>query len=237
MGSTTTLQGTSTTWQQDQQNQQHSPVISMNNAIDHNNKGIAYLEMGLNGEALHELKVAAQLMYSTTQEMQQRKIDNKRNIMRVAPPSQKSILTPNSFVRSTPILMSHADNSTSTCTIESATILMNMALCYHLDSMNSQSINAAIQNAITLYEMSCSLAIQCNEDPRSHQIILISLNNLGQLAYEFGNFQASRRYFDDISSYMNLLGHTGQGDFVIDRHDFMLNALVLRNPNMCAGAA
>lgn len=209
----------------------------MNSAIDHNNKGIAFLEMGLNGEALQELKVAAQLMYSTTQEMQQRKMHNKRNVMCVAPPCQKSISTPNSFVRSTPILMSYADNATSSCTIESATILMNMALCYHLDSMNSHSIFAAIQNATTLYEMSYSLAIQCNGDPRSHQIILISLNNLGQLAHELGNFEASRRYFDDVSSYINILGHMGEGDFVVDRHDFMLNALVLRNPNNCAGAA
>ena len=96
---------------------------------------------------------------------------------------------------------------------------------------------AATQNATTLYEMSYSLAIQCNRDPRAHQIILISLNNLGQLAHELGNFESSGRYFDDVSSYVNFLGHMGEGDLVTDRHDFMLNALVLRNPNKCAGAA
>lgn len=209
----------------------------MNDAIDRNNKGIAFLEQGRNEEALAELKVAAQNLHALTRELHRRNVFDDISILNQSTSSRKWIPTDNAFVKSTAILLAPTDSPTTSCTIESAIILFNMALCYHLDSMKPNSMQDATRNAKTLYEMAYTLAAQTTADIRSHQIILISLNNLGQLEHEMGNFDASKRYFDDLSSYVVWLGSSGGAHLVSDRHDFMINALVLRNPNICAGAA
>lgn len=215
-------------------------MTDMNIAIDHNNRAVELLEKGYNEQALMEFKKAAQLMYSTTQTLKDQRpqsVGESPLICTLCTASEKSIATDNSFIRSTPLLMSYSEGATSSCTIERATILVNMALCYHLDSLRPNSMAGAIQNAVTLYEMAYSLGLQVNEDSRSHPIILMALNNMGQMYHEVGNFEKSRLYFEDLSAYVVMLGEIGEGHTVSDRHEFMLNAMVLRNPNTCAGAA
>eukprot|EP00545_Synedropsis_sp_CCMP1620_P004211 CAMPEP_0119018156 /NCGR_PEP_ID=MMETSP1176-20130426/18735_1 /TAXON_ID=265551 /ORGANISM="Synedropsis recta cf, Strain CCMP1620" /LENGTH=85 /DNA_ID=CAMNT_0006972099 /DNA_START=57 /DNA_END=311 /DNA_ORIENTATION=- len=85
-----------------------------------------------------------------------------------------------------------------------------MALCYHLDSLRPNAMPGAVQNAVTLYEMAYSLGLQVNEDSRSHPIILMSLNNMGQLHNEVGNFEKSRLYLEDLSAYVVMLGEIGE---------------------------
>lgn len=213
----------------------------MHTAIHHNNRAIHLLEKGYNEQALMAFKKAAQMMYSSTQELKQRRARGsaleRTNVSTVYAASEKIIATDNSFIRSTPLLMSYSEEPTSSCTLESATILVNMALCYHLDSLRPNAMPGGIYNAVTLYEMAYSLGLQVHEDSRSHPIVLMALNNMGQLYHEIGNFDKSRLYFEDLSAYVVMLGEIGEGHNVSDRHDFMLNAMVLRNPNTCAGAA
>lgn len=214
----------------------------MNIAINHNNEGIALLEKGLNDKALLEFKKSAQMMYSITQDIKAKGAGEEPQLSTTACATTHSpIATGNSFIRSSPIVLTSSDESSdapaASCTVESATVLVNMALCYHLDSQLPNCMEDAIANAITLYDMAYSLGLQINEDSRSHHIILTALNNLGQIHHDIGNFAKSRLYFEDLSTYVMFLGREGTEDTVSDRHEFVLNAMVLRNPNTSAAAA
>ena len=216
----------------------------MNIAIDHNNEGIIFLEKGQNDKALLEFKKAAQLMYSITQELKNNRktgseTQQQPKSLTLCTSSKNPIATENSFIRSTPILMAGSQEPTDSCqcTIESATVLLNMALTYHIDSLTPNCMKGATQSAIALYDMSYSLGLQVNEDTRSHHIILTALNNLGQLYYELGDYNKSRLYLEDLSTYVMFLGPGEEENAVRDRHEFLLNAMVLRNPNTSAGAA
>jgi hypothetical protein len=112
-----------------------------------------------------------------------------------------------------------------------------MALCYHLNIMSPYPFPDALSNALALYKMAYTLSIQCHHDNRQYHIILISLNNLGQLTYDMGEFEASRRHFEELSSRIILLGSSDERNVIGKLQDFILNALVMQNPSRCAGAA
>lgn len=212
----------------------------MNTAINHNNKGVKCLQQGHYAEALLELKKSAQQMYSTTQEMKKKMStggDEEMQQSETLCETQRCVITTgNSFIRSTALTMSSAEEPASQCTVESAVVLMNMALCYHLDNATLMSLPEALENAMTLYKMAYSLALQVmKEDARAHDIVLTSLNNLGQLHHEMGNFDKSKLYLEDLSAYVVYLSDGGER--IMDSHEFMLNAMILRNPHKCAGAA
>ena len=215
----------------------------MNSAINRNNRGIVFLEKGLHEHALIEFKTAAQLMYTFTQELKKRHRDKAGSPNKPLEsfteciPSERSIMTGNSFICSTPIIMLGSDEPSSSCTIESASILLNMALCYHLNSMRSNPMEGVLQNAINLYAMSYDLAIQVHEDSRSQKIIMTALNNLGQLNYEIGEYEASQLHLNDLSMYINFLGEKVERSCLGDLHECMLNAMILRNQHHSAAAA
>jgi hypothetical protein len=222
--------------------QQHPEAIipSMNSAVDYNNQGIEYLAMGLHHLALKSFKLAAQMMYSTTQILSRTTIklqNNNSNEIRPIDQNYKVISTSNAFIRCTPVFLHHTSKPTTSCTIESATILLNMALCYHLNSISPYPFPDAMSNALALYEMAYTLSTQCHYDNRRYHIILISLNNLGQLTHDVGDFETSKRYFDELSSRVILLGSSDVANTIGKRQEFVLNALVLQNPSRCAGAA
>lgn len=208
----------------------------MNAAIDHNNRGIECLMKGENELALIQFKRAAQLMHAASKEM---KRTEHREHSTIGSYSQTmcKIESSNNFIRSTPIVMSHEHEVSDTCTIESAIILLNMALCYHLDSIKAQPMSSALKNAITLYEMSYSLGVQVRDDPRAHQLILTSINNLAEISYELGDFESSRTLMEDLGTFVAFLVDSNQGTEVLDRKDLILNAMVLANPNIGAAAA
>jgi hypothetical protein len=213
-------------------------MSSLHAAVEHNNQGIDYLEQGLHENSLQEFKRAAQMLHLTTQYLK----ENHGNIKGLpAKPSniqaRKSIPTNNDFIRSTPLRLGNSDGTTISCTIESATVLLNMALCCHLNSVGTCSISDAMSNAIALYEMSYTLAMKCSYDQRSHPIILISLNNLGQLAHEVGEFELSTRYLEELSSKVVRFREGGELSYIDNPQEFLLNALVLRNLYHAAGAA
>jgi hypothetical protein len=214
-------------------------INSMHAAVDHNNQGIEYLEQGLHQKSLQEFKRAAQMLHISTQHLKE-----NHSIVKVLPLSnlsyleaQKPIPTTNEFIRSTPLLLKNSIGTKTSCTIESAAVLLNMGLCCHLDSAASSSISDSMTNAIALYEMSYTLAMKCIHDRRSHPIILISLNNLGQLAHEVGEFELATRYLEELSSRIIRLGEAGDLNFIDNPQEFLLNALVLRNSYHAAGAA
>ena len=219
-------------------------VATMDIAINHNNEGILLLERGMHERALSEFKAAAQLMYNITQEFKNRRLNGEDANARfesltICSQSENPVVTGNSFIRSNPILMSCSQepNGAVHCTIESATILLNMALTYHIDSQNPNCMKDALQNAIMLYDMAYSLGLQVHKDSRTNQIILTALNNLGLIYYEQGDYSKSTLYMEDLSTFLTFLSSEGEAENTNDLQEYILNALVLRNPNRSAGAA
>ena len=213
----------------------------MNEAVAHNNQGIRLLEDGLHEQALPEFKMAAQLMYTITQKIKDvgpRLIGTSESNTGCIP-SRNPIATDNLFIRSTPIIMSSPTESPELChcTIESAAVLLNMALAYHINSQKPNCMKDAMQGAITLYDMAYGLSLRVHEDARSNHIILTALNNLGQIHFEIGEYAKSQLYFDDLSTYVMFLGQGGESNAENGRRECILNAMVLRNPNTSAAAA
>lgn len=216
----------------------------MNAAIKHNNIGVSFLQKGRHEEALTELEKAAELLYrcNITHELEERHQAGACHIpVQSCETHQCNISTSNSFIRSTPLIMSYYTNTeeesrTPNCTMESAVVLLNMALCFHLDSAETKTLTNAMQNALALYQMSYWLAIQAEaSDKRAYDLVLTSLNNLGQLHHELGDFEKSRLYLEGISEYVTYLND--HGSEVQDSQEYMLNSMVLRNSNSCARAA
>ena len=214
----------------------------MKDAVLHNNEGIRLLQEGFHEQALEEFKMAAHIMYTITQQIK----DAKPQLIGISEsntactPSRNPIVTDNLFIRSAPIVMSLPDgqNDSVHCTIESAAVLLNMALVYHISSQRPNCMKDARQCAITLYDMAYGLGLRIHEDTRSSHIILTALNNLGQIYFEIGEYTKSQLYFDDLSTFVTFLGPSGDGTTAErGRQECLLNAMVLRNPNTSAAAA
>lgn len=219
----------------------------MNTAIYYNNVGIAYLEKGDHEDALRMLKEAAQQLYTAT-------LNHKTSVNSEAGKitetecdvSSKARYFPrqplvsntdsNTFLCSVPIFLS-AKNSSGGCTQESAVVLYNMALTYHLNAISANSISKALQNAMTLFEMASNLSLQVDHSEQTSHIIMSSLNNLGLLHHEQGNYSRSHQYFEDLSVYISSLRTPTEIYIASERRAFLLNAMVLRNEAKGAAAA
>mmetsp|Transcript_29424 Transcript_29424/g.44899 ORF Transcript_29424/g.44899 Transcript_29424/m.44899 type:complete len:206 (-) Transcript_29424:23-640(-) len=205
----------------------------MDSAMKHNNNGIHFLQKGDYCRALLEFKLAAQFMCSVHSNVEPQPQLQVSCITKEMP-----VHTENSFIHSKPMIMLSTNITTSSsCDYESTIILVNMALCYHLDSQGAKSMEKSRENAITLYEMSYSMGLRINSDERSHHIILSALNNLGQIYNEIGEYQKSRSYLEDLTAYVAYLGNEGRCSSLADQQELILNAIVLRNPNTSAAAA
>lgn len=116
-----------------------------------------------------------------------------------------------------------------------------MALTYHVNSLQANAMQDGLKNAMELYEMAYGLAVQVNGDRRSHKIIMTSLNNLGLIKYEMGEFAAADVCLRDLTTYINYVKHDisygVETSHAGELYECMLNAMILRNEHHCAGAA
>jgi hypothetical protein len=94
-----------------------------------------------------------------------------------------------------------------------------------------------MMNAMALYQKSYTLTMKYIYDRESHSIILISLNSLGQLAHEIGEFEMATHYLEELTSRIIRFAEVGDVNFIENPQEFLLNALVLRNLKHAAGAA
>jgi tetratricopeptide (TPR) repeat protein len=224
----------------------------MNAAIYYNNAGICYLEHGNHDDALRMLKEAAQRMYSVTVARKSSmettdeddSLDEPTMDRDMAPKShdipRRSLISPaadnSSFMCSIPIFLSASD-TTESCTEESAIILYNMALTYHLNALSANPISKALENAITLFGMAYNLCLQVHQTERTSRVIMSSLNNMGLLHHDQGNYALSHQYFEDLSFYISSLNEPTERSVAMERNGFLLNAMVLRNESQGAAAA
>ena len=154
------------------------------------------------------------------------------------------------FIYNEGLLLPLPAKVSKTCALESATILYNMALAYHLSS-NAKDYYAsdshALHNAVTLYEMACCVAYRVErqqDGPKtkcSSRVVMASLNNMGQIYHRLGKYTKSRFYLDDLSNY--ILTSTAQEEQQEDkaeddpeRRRFLLNAMFLQKPRGAAAA-
>jgi len=227
---------------------------TMSNASYYNNAGIAYLEQGKHVESLDMLKEAARLVMcvmanscdirntrtdTVTDASMNVALDQANGVTGISRRfSGMRIADNNCFMFPVPIFLP-ADNAVSSnnCTEVSATILYNMALTYYINSKSSNPLPKALNNSMTLFDMACNLSLEIRHTPRSSQIIMSSLNNLGVLYRDQGNYKRSHKYFDDLSSYIASLREPTERSVARARQEFLLNALVLRNEAEGAAAA
>lgn len=229
----------------------------MNAAITLNNRGVQRLKQGNFKSALTVLKEAAELMYVATKALsdaealpvvhtpeylhEDTKNKETRNIFSAGVVKDDHVLKPSDnifFIHDTPFtICSILPYDKQGLTIMSTIVLYNMSLTYHLSSSQCSAIPHAQECATTLYKMACSLAMKHSDDELMIRIAMASLNNLGCLHYELGDFTCAKEYLDDLACYLMTLGESYGGPVqLIQRNELMLNVIILRNPHAARAA-
>jgi tetratricopeptide (TPR) repeat protein len=207
-------------------------LLSMERARLHNNHGVAQLESGNYARALHDIRIAAQYLLSAGKSFKKMKIPGKaKEFSQNCRQAYIYISTHNAFISSNALLLDQSIEPMYSCVIETASVLLNMALCYH--------INSLVSNAVKMYKMAYKLSIQCHNDSRRHNIILMSLNNLGQIMHEMGEYEMSILYLKELTCKVVQLLQANEANAIVnDGQDYLINALILINlRNNCAAAA
>mmetsp|Transcript_3067 Transcript_3067/g.6839 ORF Transcript_3067/g.6839 Transcript_3067/m.6839 type:complete len:190 (+) Transcript_3067:2178-2747(+) len=176
-------------------------------AILQNNMGVEYLQEGQHKLALQHFEAAALQLYQIAHIINNTQTTDTpvSSCKDMCISKEPSIVKENSFISSSPIFIhQHRDCNVSSksYTMQSAAILFNMGLTYHLSFMQSYALDDAISNAMNLYGMAYSLAMQVSDEAGSNQIIMAALNNLGEIHHESGDFERSRSYLEDLTAYI-----------------------------------
>jgi hypothetical protein len=118
---------------------------------------------------------------------------------------------------------------------ESAAIVYNLALSFHL--IGTESNSEALDKAIQFYEIAS--AIRSRKSLTKLEVIdLALLNNMGQICVETFNYNAARVYFNDLSDRLASLNHCGFLTECLEQHDcdgFVLNVMI-EEPSLAAAA-
>ena len=233
-------------------------------AIESNDVGVSLLEASRYEEALNVFRSAADLMYvvrqvlnttdpferdwnaSTTDPSTCEKVQAAQEKLRqVSSPPLKDNqqlaarrLETDCFlhVRGFTLLMP-ADDDEVSCALHSATILTNMALAYHLAVPQTSSSNfQSFHNAMTLYEMAYSVAARVESSENSSRIIMVTLNNLGQIHHECGMYAEARNILNTLQEYIRHRIKDGDDSFSAEKRVYLLNAMLLVKPRGAAAA-
>ena len=134
------------------------------------------------------------------------------------------------FLRTTPFQI--AASPEPTYTEVSTVILFNMALTYQLSFMQNCSLPKSIENAAGLYGMAGSIAMKHLDQSSFTRLLMASLNNLGFLYFEIGNYQLAKEYFDEMSRcIVNLNPRAITPEVLQEKDELLLNTMVLKEPH------
>ena len=232
-------------------------------AVDSNNVGVSLLETARYDEALDVFRSAADLMYVVTQVVHAanpeavwsastsdpstcRKVnDAQEKMLKFATSTKKENQQPlgrrhdvdcflhvRAFNLSMPACTDDVD-----CALHSATILANMALTYHLAVPQTASSNfPSFNSAMTLYEMAYSVASRLEHSEQSSQIMMVTLNNMGQIYHECGSYDEARSILNTLQPYIRHRIKAGDEDFSAEKRMYLLNAMLLVKPGGAAAA-
>lgn len=234
----------------------------LNSAIECNNIGVALLQTGRLMEAAETLRSASQLMNWVSQTLlsdyQRHRfpltattpqiIDSSsasigRSVLKKA--KERLVLIPNSqpihmsqeaenddwFLCAQPILLGLQTRLPHSCTYEASVALFNMAVAYHHCHTKPFLLKAA-----NLFNMTHLLARTAPEDTRSSTLAMAALNNTGWIYHSLGDYVQSKRYLILLSNYIEGLPETQDETMKEERHYFLLNTVLLKEPRLASAA-
>jgi len=122
------------------------------------------------------------------------------------------------------------------CTMASATLLFNLGLTYHLKGeATSARSSQTFEHAAGFYEMALEL-IQCVFDAADNhtvnsRLVIAILNNLGEIYYERGEYQRSKKCFSSLSTILISMAMSGSHNCVDsgDWAGFLMNTMVIHD--------
>ena len=219
----------------------------LNASIECNNLGVVLLNAGDLENALDSFMTAAKLMHPVSKQVNtidqviashgvEHSFEIPEGIRRVVQASTvaahgKLPSHNNIFIRSEPIQLETAQRLPVDCTLESAAVVYNMALSYHL-----QGTFVCKQRAVFLYDMAFNLSSAHAVTPTATTIAMASLNNAGQIFHSVGDYVTSRKYLDTLRYYIIKLPLPSDSQTMEERHEFLLNAVLLRPPTTASAA-
>jgi|UniRef100_A0A8J9T475 tetratricopeptide (TPR) repeat protein len=228
-------------------------VESMNKAIECNNIGVDLLRAGRLDEAIETFKGAAEVMYPVSRVLQLSQAYVFRPTQSIQVDVRESEILKKARSRLSSLCQSAASSSKlgcincfiyvdpkkiepmvcdpASCTLESATVVYNMGLTYHL-----QGSAACLQKALCLFDMAFDLVSSADSYASSSEIAMAALNNAGEIHHAVGHYQLSRQYLNTLSAFILRLPNSECKKTRWERHQFLLNAMLLQEPRF-AGAA
>lgn len=224
----------------------------LNASIECNNLGVILFNAGDLENALDSFMTAAKLMHPVSKQVQTSStalncdpytineepgFEIPDGIRKIVQESADSIAangktpgTDNIFIKAEPVRLETAQHLPESCTLESAAVVYNMGLVYHM-----QGTEACLHRAIFLYDMAFNLSCPVMKE-KAATVAMGSLNNAGQIFHQIGEYNISRRYLDTLRIFIMKLPHTLDSRSIEERHQFLLNAVLLRAPNLASAA-
>lgn len=124
----------------------------------------------------------------------------------------------------------------SDCTEESATVVYNLALAFHLSSI-TDNVSEMMKQAKTLYEIAVTIRSRTLEQSCLDIFGMAVLNNLGQIYHELSDYTAAKSLFYRLSIQLAMLQAHDMVHWIAkeDCDGFVLNAM-LGPPDLAAAA-
>lgn len=126
--------------------------------------------------------------------------------------------------------------------IDSAFLLFNMGLASHLQSEQSGFSTHQMKKGTSLYKMALGLVKDVLDSSGSHlvdyRLVIAILNNLGEIHYEQGHYQLSKRCFHHLSEVLISMSLSGISRNV-DQNDWaglVMNTVMLSEPKVAPAA-
>ena len=231
---------------------------AMNAAIECNNAGVSLLRMGLIVESLDAFIVAAQILYPVSQSfhtpstpeveaaIQQMPplpdtlmgVDDATTVKAALAQAEQSAVTTgtdlgagNSFMSVDPLMMDLIQGEPTSCTMESAIIVMNMGLAYNL-----YGSEPCLIKALALFDMAFAIAHPLVDDLRSEKVVMTSIDNAAHIQHSLGNYEHSAYYLNIQKFYIHSLPETSDHLTMEVRRHFLLNAMFLEEPKSARAA-
>jgi hypothetical protein len=230
-------------------------VEAMNVAIECNNIGVDLLEKGCPSEALEAFRETVKLMNPVSRSFKESQQDHNtvdpplsesetikaieraiRHVQQLRQGAHQRILrgdnsTNNSMLLTPAMKIPRLASVPCSCAKDSAILVYNMGLaCF------DNGTERSLRKSLCLFDMAYTLASTQSHDRSSQKVCMASLNNSGQIHYSLANYDLSQRYLQNLCNIVLSLPSTDDADDVQERQQFLLNALLLREP-CSAGAA
>lgn len=132
-------------------------------------------------------------------------------------------------------------NVSPVCIIQSATLLFNLGLLYHMKAVRRRG-SGWTEKSITMYKMALSLVKDVLDSSSGQMVdsrlVLAMLNNLGELYFEQGQYELAKQCFDNLASVLSGMSQSGMTTLV-DRNDWtglVTNSMMLIDPQVAAAA-